>query len=835
MLNEFMQNLDSNKLFNNIGVQVRLHLAIQISLFAFFMLSQYWIVSQFDQHGIKNIEYQANETADGLINALNLLMVTGQISSPSNRKLLVEKFAASSGVSKLRLIRSDQINAQFGPGLSSEHEQDALVNNVFSTASPLYVRSIDTDGQHVLRAIIPYVASENFRGTNCLSCHKVKSGSVNGVADISMNLSEHEKSVTKFEQLLWYGMLTFQIILSVIISLFVKILLSRHVSKPVKQLQEKIIKIQNKYDPSLRISLEGKHPDIDCLALSFNSFLENLEFVTNEMMLFSKLLENSSEGIFVTDASKNIVFVNSAFISLTGYSKEEVLGRNPRFLKSGRHDLQFYKNIWSEINEHTFWRGEIYNRNKNGQIFPVFQSINSVKNRNGQVCNYMSVFMDISQCKAAEERVQRMANFDTLTGLANRNLLNDRVNQALIGSQRSGSTFAVMFLDLDNFKDINDEYGHAVGDSVLKVVSERLLTCIREGDTVARKGGDEFIILLPNIDGQTGASMVAEKIIHAVSIPLEIDDHALYTSASIGIAIFPGNGGEVNELINNADSAMYSAKQGGRNRYSFFMQEMNDASLRRIYLLNMLRNALFRNEFELHYQPQLDSISGKIVGAEALIRWRDPKGELISPAEFIPIAEASGLIISIGRWVLNTACQEAQRWHDAGYKITISVNVSGRQLKEADFNFVVEEALRLSGLESCYLELEMTEGVLVERDDSLSEMFAKLKNMGVKLALDDFGTEYSSLSRLKYFPIDRIKIDQSFVRDVHHNIEDAAIVDAIICIAHGLKMTVIAEGVETSEQFDFLNRHSCPDIQGYLISRPLPRDQVYSVFEKFSR
>ncbi|KAF0203163.1 MAG: diguanylate cyclase/phosphodiesterase with PAS/PAC [Gallionellaceae bacterium] len=816
--------------WSRVSVQWRLHFLIQSSLAIFFVCSQYWIVEQFDTQGIQDVESQASETADGLINGLNLLMITGQISDPSNRELLVRKMSASKNVRELRVIRAEQVNTQYGPGVSNERPNDELVRKVLASGTASFTREIISGGSHVLRAVIPFVASENFRGTNCLSCHQVKSGSVNGAADIIMDLSAHEQSVSILKKWLWSGMLLFQIGVSVLISLFVNVLLKRHISQPVKQLQSTIEEIHQSGDFSLRVALADEHPDIDNIANAFNSFLNNLEIATEGMGLLAKVIESSEEAILITDADIKIVFVNSAFVHITGYSEKEVLGENPRILKSGLQDNQFYRNMWGRIKSHGSWKGEIYNRKKNGVIFPEWQSISIVKNRKGEITNYVSICIDITQRKAAEEHIKRMANYDGLTGLANRNLLNDRMSQALLSAHRQQTKLAVMYLDLDNFKDINDGYGHAVGDALLKSAAERLLGCVREGDTVARQGGDEFILLMPDIDGYGGAAKIAEKLQNSICAPFFFDVQELFVSVSIGIALYPEDGENIEALFKHADAAMYSAKQDGRNRYHFFTQKMNEVALRRINLQNNLRHALQRNEFELHFQPQLNTETGTITGAEALIRWRDPKEGLISPAEFIPIAEDSGLIVPIGKWILQRACQEAKRWHDQNFNVTISVNVSGRQFKEGDFDTVVEEALKTSGLDPKYLELEMTEGVLLREDEALCRMLDKLKAVGVKFALDDFGTGYSSLSYLKRFPIDRIKIDQSFVRDVPQDTEDGAIVDAIIYIAHGLKMEVIAEGVETIEQLNFLRTHHCCDVQGYFVSRPVPGDQVIAMF-----
>ena len=824
----------SSTILDGVGVQWRLHFFIQASLLGFFLLSQHWILTSFDEQGMSDVKNQAREISDGLINGLNLLMITGQISDPKNRELLLKKMSDSKNVKELKIVRAAQVNAQFGSGMPGENDMDSAISEVMISGKASFLRTTDIDGQPIMRALIPFIASENFRGTNCLSCHKVRPGSVNGVADIRMDLSAHEHQIVIVKNWLWSGMLFFQISLSALIALFVNVLLKRHISKPIQQFQRAIADIQESGDLSQRIALEGEYPDVDKMAHTFNEFINYLALATEKIGLLAKVAERSGESILITDADHNIVFVNSAFTHITGYSEQEVLGKNPRLLKPVTHDVQHYQEMWDELIRCDSWQGEVFNRKKNGEVYPEWQSICAVRNDKGIVTNYVSIAIDISKRREAENQISKMANFDALTGLANRNLLNDRLTQEIAHAHRHQSNLAVMYLDLDNFKDINDGYGHAVGDALLTMVANRLRCSVREGDTVARQGGDEFILLLPDVGGRDAAMQVAENMLHAVASPYVIEKQELFISVSIGIAIYPDDGTDMDMLFKNADSAMYYAKNEGRNCYRSFTPEMNETALRRVSLQNKLHHALERQELELHYQPQLNLISGKITGVEALIRWRDALESWISPSEFIPIAEDSGLIGSIGEWVIKTACADAMRWHGQGHTLQVSVNVSGRQFKEASFDTVVESALNAAGLAPHYLELEMTEGVLIQHNASLSKMLDKLKNIGIKLALDDFGTGYSSLSYIKQFPIDRIKIDQSFVRDVLNDVEDAAIVKAIVYIAHGLHIEVIAEGVETTGQLNFLNAHHCKDIQGYLVSRPIPGNQIDRFLETFN-
>jgi diguanylate cyclase (GGDEF)-like protein len=436
------------------------------------------------------------------------------------------------------------------------------------------------------------------------------------------------------------------------------------------------------------------------------------------------------------------------------------------------------------------------------------------------------VFADISERKATDERIHFMAHFDALTRLPNRVMLHDRILQAITMARRQKKTVAILFLDLDRFKAINDTLGHSIGDILLQAVAERLLACIRASDTVARLGGDEFVIVLPDLPEGGHAAVVAQKILDTISKPFEIRDVELNTSASIGISIFPDDGIANEDLITNADVAMYQSKESGRNNYHFFAPEMNDSSYERLTMENNLRRALERQEFVLYYQPQVNSETGRIIGTEALIRWRHPKTGLVPPGMFIPIAEESGLIVAIGEWVLREACRQNKAWQQAGLTpIPVAVNLSAVQFRQNGLTDLVADALRESGLEPCWLELEITESAIMQNAEAAITTLRSLKQMGLKLSIDDFGTGYSSLSYLKKFPLDKLKIDQSFVRDITTNQDDASIVIAIIWMAKSLKLRVIAEGVETKGPLDFLTSNDCVEIQGYYFGKPAPANE----------
>ena len=429
--------------------------------------------------------------------------------------------------------------------------------------------------------------------------------------------------------------------------------------------------------------------------------------------------------------------------------------------------------------------------------------------------------------KRSEAAIKKLAYYDTLTGLPNRVLFSDRLKQAIVMAERDKRDTALLFLDLDNFKNVNDSIGHTYGDRLLKITADRIQGCLRGSDTVARIGGDEFVVILPLVTGAEDVSKVAAKILDCLNKTVRFEEHEIYSSASIGISVFPGDGATVDELLKNADIALYQAKERGRNNFQFFSKEMNVQALTRQLIESSMRQAITRDEFYLVYQPQFDIGSRRVVGLEALLRWRHPQKGNIYPLHFIAIAEETGMIIPIGEWVLRTACRQARAWHDAGYPwLRIAVNISARQFKQETFVSLVKSILDESGLPPEYLELELTESTIMERADRNIQALRELKKLGITLAIDDFGTGYSSLSYLKHFPIDRLKIDRSFVRDLSTDGDDAAIAEAIIFMAHSLKLNVVAEGVELEEQLNFLHSRNCDTLQGYLMSHPLPVDDV---------
>ncbi len=540
----------------------------------------------------------------------------------------------------------------------------------------------------------------------------------------------------------------------------------------------------------------------------------------------------TQEGILITDARSVILRVNCAFTDITGYSAEEVIGKNPSMLRSGKHDAGFYAEMWRSIKLNGQWEGEIWNRRKNGETYPERLAISAVKDSSGVVTNYVATLTDITMSQTAAEEIKHLAFYDSLTRLPNRRHLMDRLKHALAASARSGKAGALLFIDLDNFKTLNDTLGHDVGDQLLQQVAQRAESCVREDDTVARLGGDEFVVMLEGLsehelEAAAQAESVGEKILAALNLPYQLASHEHHNTPSIGITLFRGQLESMDELFKHADIAMYQAKKSGRNTLRFFDPAMQETINARVALEGELRKALEQQQFQLYYQAQVDS-SHRALGVEALIRWIHPEKGMVSPAQFIPLAEETGLILPIGRWVLETACAQIKTWQQSELSndFVLAVNVSAKQFRQADFVAQVQDAVRRHAIDPTLLKLELTESLLLENIEDTIETMRALKETGVQFSLDDFGTGYSSLQYLKRLPLNQLKIDQSFVRDIAVDSSDKAIVRTIIAMARGLNLEVIAEGVETEEQRQLLLEKGCAHFQGYLFSKPVPIEQL---------
>ncbi|MBI1921775.1 MAG: EAL domain-containing protein [Geobacter sp.] len=539
---------------------------------------------------------------------------------------------------------------------------------------------------------------------------------------------------------------------------------------------------------------------------------------------FRSLLESAPDGMLIVNAGQEIIMVNGQFEKLFGYDRSEVLGKPvgilvpPRFVQHGEYMTGYFDSPGIRL-----MRGEkdLYGLRKDGSEFPAEISLNPLETPEGTVVS--AAIRDVTERKRFEGELQYLAGHDGLTGLPNRNLLTDRLRQVLLKARRHRGGVAVLFVDLDNFKFINDSLGHDMGDLLLKAVARRLTECVRSDDTVARLGGDEFVIVLSDFEDSEVAVIVARKIQFFMNRPIRIGSHDLEISCSIGISVYPRDGQDADALLKNADVAMYRAKEQGRNNFQFFTNELNEKAVARMTMEKHLRRALERDEFLLHYQPQVDLATGRIIGMEALLRWQSPEMGLIPPGRFIPLAEETGLIVPIGEWVLKSACLQNKAWQDAGFPpLVVAVNLSTRQFRKEGLDEMVALTLEETGLEPRWLELEIVESMLMHDEEGAEATLSKLKEHGIRLTVDDFGTGYSSLGRLKRFPFDKLKIDQSFVRDITINPDSAAIAAAIIALGHRLNLRVIAEGIETEGQLSYLRSHGCDEMQGFHFSRPVP-------------
>ncbi|MGA8863124.1 MAG: EAL domain-containing protein [Gallionella sp.] len=546
----------------------------------------------------------------------------------------------------------------------------------------------------------------------------------------------------------------------------------------------------------------------------------------------------SQESLMITDANRVILQVNQAFIDESGYTAEEVVGQTPRMFQSGRHKAAFYSAMWKTIRDTGTWQGEIWDRRKNGEVYPKWLTITAVKDAHGAVTHYVGSHLDIRERKMAEEKIQRLAFYDPLTQLPNRRLLMDRLQHALASSERSGRSGAMLFLDLDHFKSLNDTLGHDIGDLLLQQVAQRLTSCVRDDDTVARLGGDEFVVILEvlNEDAQDAAAQteaIGEKIQAALNQPYQLAAHQYRSTPSIGVTLFHGNQTSLEELMKQSDIAMYQAKQAGRNKIRFFDPKMQASVDAHAALEHDLRGAVEQQQFQLHYQIQVDSMN-RPLGAEALIRWNHPLRGMVSPAQFIPLAEETGLILYIGEWVLETACTQLKAWERDAFTraLVLAVNVSAKQFHQAGFVEQVLATIRHHAINPERLKLELTEGILVENIEETIATMNTLNKIGVRFSLDDFGTGYSSLQYLKRLPLSQIKIDQSFVRDITTDTNDAAIVQTIIAMADTLGLNVVAEGVETKAQREFLELRGCTHYQGYLFGKPVSIEQFEALLKQ---
>jgi diguanylate cyclase (GGDEF)-like protein/PAS domain S-box-containing protein len=604
--------------------------------------------------------------------------------------------------------------------------------------------------------------------------------------------------------------------------------LSHNMARPLDALSDSMERAQ--MGESQVRAKPGGPKDIAAMAYAFNNMM-SVQEEREAALRIAAIAFETDEGMMVTDENGIIIRVNQAFTRLTGYSAEEALGGKPSMLKSDRQDEEFYRRMWESLHRDSGWQGEIWNRRKNGEIYPEWLNITAVIGKDGKVTNYVGTFIDFTERKQAENEIHHLAYYDTLCQLPNRRLLLDRLRQAVATGARNQSGGALLFIDLDNFKTLNDTKGHGIGDLLLIEAAKRLQACLREGDTVARFGGDEFVLVLEGLSNESAqaavqARGVGEKVLETLNRPYILDGNEFHSSSSMGITLFINYRQELDELLKQADTAMYEAKKSGRNTLRFFDPAMQEELEVRAQLETGLREALRKQQFRLYYQMQVDH-SGRILGAEVLLRWIHPERGLISPLQFIPLAEETGLIIPIGTWVLENACLQLKAWEadPSTRELQLAVNVSGRQFRQPDFVAQVSEILGRTAINPMRLKLELTESIVLDNvDDTIAKMYA-LRQVGVSFSMDDFGTGYSSLAYLTQLPLNQLKIDQSFVQHIGSKASDATIIQTIIGMARNLGMEVIAEGVETQEQRDFLEANGCTLYQGYLFGKPIPFEE----------
>ncbi|QOY96151.1 EAL domain-containing protein [Massilia sp. UMI-21] len=547
-----------------------------------------------------------------------------------------------------------------------------------------------------------------------------------------------------------------------------------------------------------------------------------------KLRLSATVLEHIADGVMVLDVDGRVVAINPAYTRITGYTEREALGQQSTLMRAGQHEAAFHQELRRDLAERGFWRGEIWETRKNGEVYLEALTVSSVHDEAGGLAHYVCVFSDITKARESQDKLDHLAHHDPLTALPNRLLFHDRLQHAMVRAARESEQLAVLFIDLDRFKNVNDTLGHHVGDELLKQVAGALARCLREGDTLARLGGDEFIVLLEDVKGAFGAVQVAEKLMLLFEQPFTVSGHELFATCSVGISLFPQDAQDLNMLVRNADVAMYQAKARGRNGYQFYAPSMGGEGVERLRLEALLRRAIDKQEIFLHYQPQVDIDSGRLVGVEALVRWDSPELGAVPPARFIPVAEDMGFVSQLGQWVLVEACHQMRRWDQAGLRVPkMAVNLSVRQFERGSVAPLVAAALRDSGLEAARLQLEVTESVIMHTGDAL-EYINDLRAVGVGLAIDDFGTGYSSLAYLSQLPVQTLKIDRSFIQDIALDGNDAAIAVAIIQLGKSMNLAVVAEGVENEEQAAFLLQHGCRLAQGYLYSRPVAPEDILS-------
>lgn len=792
------------KKFNDLRIWVRLIILILTGTFLSGIGLVHWATLQQQKIAVDQARDFSESVHQMTMAGLTGMMITGTV---SQRNVFLDQIRDSNHIESLKVFRGEAVVAQFGQGLAGELPSTDGERAALTTGQASYEVFERPDGTQSLRAILPALALENYLGKNCLACHAVAAGTVLGAVSMEISLARANATARQFG----LSALATAALLSLPLALFIWYFISRIVTRPLQRMTSGLQRIAEGDIEQVGPLQSRGHDEVGQATDAFNRVMEKVRELLVEQRLSRIVFENSLEGITVTDASGRIQMTNRAFSDTTGYSAQEVMGQTSAILKSGRQDAAFYQAFWQALLEQGEWRGEIWNKRKNGSIYPQWLNVSAVRGKRGQVEHYVGIFSDITERKQREEIITYQAFHDALTGLPNRVLFLDRVEQALVQAKRSKSrTTAIMFLDLDRFKLINDTLGHDAGDALLREVALRLRDCVRASDTVARMGGDEFTILLPEIGDQAAAQGVAQKILDAMQVAVTLAGQSTVVTTSIGISLFPADGRDVDTLMKHADAAMYQAKGSGRASMCFFTPELLGQPTRRVELEAQLRQALERQEFVLQYQDLVELPGGRVYGREALLRWQDPTHGLRLPEDFLPLAIETGLILPIGEWVYASACQQALQWQGATPGMVLAIKLSEPEFLRPDLAQVLSATLARTGLAPALLEVAISE-MMVMKDAMRAESLAHtLMAQGVGVVLDDFGVAHSHLLDLRGLPLKALTIDRTLVR---HSVTDAdcrKLIKGILATARALDLKVTAKGVENAEQLDQLRALSLP-------------------------
>lgn len=809
-------------------IWVRLVIAILVMIAIAWASMLMWATQAHRRAAIEEATAFAESVHQMTLAGLTGMMITGTV---AQRAVFLDQIKQSNNIRSLRVIRGEEVIRQYGKGVSQELPSDSMERRGVRDGRPAFEIRREA-GREILKAVMPAIASRNYLGKDCLGCHAVAEGAPLGAVTMEISLDKMNAAVADFSgSITWIAILIF-----IPLTLLIYLLVSRSVTRPLNAMTGGLHRIaEGEIDLSRRLPVRGSD-EIAGAAAAFNRVMEKVDQMVRAERVAAEVFDHALEGIMVTDRDTRILKVNPAFTKTTGYTAQEAIGKTPRMLQSGQHDEAFYQSFWEALNTHGVWQGDIWNKRKSGEAYPEWLNISSVKNERGEVERYIAVFSDITERKRQEAIITYQAYHDALTGLPNRILFKDRLEQALAVARRrnTGQWVAVMFLDLDRFKFINDSLGHEAGDQLLKEVARRLRGAVREMDTVARFGGDEFTVLLPEIKEPKNAEAIAAKILEVTRQPYRLGNKDLFVTTSIGVSLYPDHGKDAETLMKNADTAMYHIKEQGRAGYCFYNTELSARSIRHLQLETEIHKALRLGEFSVLYQPQVNIETGRAAGVEALLRWNHPQLGQIPAAEFLGLAEETGLIIPIGEWVLKTACAQAAAWLKQGLGLsTLSVNLSPRQFHHDKLVETVGAALTSSGFPADGLELDIVEGLAMQDVERTIGILQALSALGIRLAITEFGMGFhSSVSDLKRMPVNTIKIDRAFVRDLNDNPENFGIVAGLVNMTRDPGLKVVAVGVESREQLEQLRVLRCDNAQGRFFSTPLPAEGIQALFEK---